>query len=77
MTQYVIDSTDVTPNGMEEVTGSIPVRSTNQTNNLDSLALGLWMFVSYPAVLVPGREKQCLRARPPSNVNHRSFPMTF
>jgi hypothetical protein len=35
MAQYVIDSTSVTPNGMEEVTGSIPVRSTNQTNNLD------------------------------------------
>jgi hypothetical protein len=34
MAQYVIDSTDVTPNGMEEVIGSIPIRSTNQTNNL-------------------------------------------
>jgi hypothetical protein len=39
MAQYVIDSTDVNPNGMEEVTGSIPVRSTNQTNNLDGLGL--------------------------------------
>ena len=39
MTQYVVDSTDVTPNGMEEVTGSIPVRSTNQTNNLDGASL--------------------------------------
>jgi hypothetical protein len=29
--QYVIDSTDVIPNGMEEVTGSIPVRSTTLT----------------------------------------------
>jgi hypothetical protein len=28
---YVIDSTDVIPNGMEEVIGSIPIRSTNQT----------------------------------------------
>jgi hypothetical protein len=35
MALYVIDSTEVNPNGMEEVTGSIPVRSTNQTNNLD------------------------------------------
>jgi hypothetical protein len=34
MALYVIDSTEVNQNGMEEVTGSIPVRSTNQTNNL-------------------------------------------
>src|ERR1700679_537928 len=33
MAQYVTDSTDVIPNGMEEVIGSIPIRSTNQTNN--------------------------------------------
>jgi hypothetical protein len=31
MTQHVIDSTDVTPNGMEEVIGSIPIRSTTLT----------------------------------------------
>jgi hypothetical protein len=35
MTQYVVDSTHVNPNGMEEVIGSIPIRSTNQTNNLE------------------------------------------
>jgi hypothetical protein len=35
MAQYVTDSTDVTPNGMEEVIGSIPIRSTDQFNNLD------------------------------------------
>jgi hypothetical protein len=35
MALYVIDSTEVNPNGMEEVTGSIPARSTNQINNLD------------------------------------------
>jgi hypothetical protein len=28
MALHVVDSTDVNPNGMEEVTGSIPVRST-------------------------------------------------
>ncbi len=27
------------PNGMEEVIGSIPIRSTNYSNNLDDLAL--------------------------------------
>jgi hypothetical protein len=32
MTQHVIDSTDVTPNGMEEVIGSIPIRSTKITS---------------------------------------------
>jgi hypothetical protein len=39
MALYVIDSTEVSPNGMEEVTGSIPVRSTNQANNLDEPSL--------------------------------------
>jgi hypothetical protein len=34
MAQHVVDSTDVTPNGMEEVIGSIPIRSTNQINHL-------------------------------------------
>jgi hypothetical protein len=31
MTQYVIDSTEIIPNGMEEVIGSIPIRSTKIT----------------------------------------------
>jgi predicted DNA-binding protein (MmcQ/YjbR family) len=35
MAQYVVDSTDVNPNGMEEVIGSIPIRSTNHFNKLD------------------------------------------
>ena len=35
MAQYIIDSKHVNQNGMEEVIGSIPIRSTNQFNNVD------------------------------------------
>ena len=60
MALYVIDSTDVNPNGMEEVTGSIPVRSTNQTNNLDgygsrTLDSGYLLFGRTPVQPQPPR----------------------
>jgi hypothetical protein len=38
MAQYVIDSVHVNPNGMEEVIGSIPIRSTKSNQQLSEAA---------------------------------------
>jgi hypothetical protein len=78
MALYVINYTGVIANGMEEVTGSIPVRSTNQINNLDRPS-------PRPLdVCVVARRSRCLAAKNsvyardlPSNANHGSLPMTF
>jgi hypothetical protein len=54
-------------NGMEEVIGSIPIRSTNQTKQLSGPGLGLWIFVPLACRSGPWQHR---RAKDPqSNAN--------